>query len=1204
MDRILGIDTGTNSLGWAIVDKDDNAYHLVAKGTNIFSEGVKIEKGIESSKAAERTEHRSVRKHYWRRKIRKIRLLTILSDYDLCPRLKKEDLRQWRLKKVYPTDDTFMEWQRTEDKNNVNPYKFRYICLTQKLDLSDITQRYILGRALYHLNQRRGFLSNRKESTKETEGAVKEGISSLTEDMKVAGCEYLGEYFYQLYQKGERIRNHYTARKEHYLKEFHAICAKQELDEVLIAKLEKAIFDQRPLKSQKSQVGTCTFEKGKSRCPSSHPLYEDFRMYSLINNIKVQVNTLYDKGERYLTDEEKQKIIPLFKRKSKKTFPFEDIAKKLAGKNNYCYNKSEEEKPYKFNYQMDTQVSGSPVNAQLEELFGEDWLTSVCEVYTLADGKTHFQIMNDIWHALFFYDDEDKLKKFAKNRLQLDDEQADKFSKISIPNDYAALSLKAIRKILPYMRNYRLIYPEAVFLANLIEVLPQHVWGIKEMREAAIENVIDVMHSYDKNNLDGITLEVCVKAFLKQRYQVSDESLKKLYHPSMLELYPRQRPNIDGIFQLGSPRISSVKNPMAMHSLFRLRKVVNLMLKKGYITPETKIHIEFSRDLNDANRRWAIQAWQRENEKDRERCRKEIEKYINNPTDTDILKYQLWEEQNHKCLYTGEEIRITDFLGKNPKYDIEHTIPRSAGGDSTKMNLTLCSNRYNRDVKKTKLPTQLASHVDILERIKGWKEKFEDIDRQIRKISTKGASSKEEKDIKIRRRHLLSLQRDYWRGKYQRFTMTEVPEGFSRRQGTDISVISRYARMYLKSVFKQVYIIKGIATSDFRKMWGIQEEYTKKERVNHVHHCIDAITIACIGKTEYDKLAQFYHDSDEYKQGRGDKPVFEKPWPSFVSDIKQIQDELLISHYSKDIMPKQAKRYIRDSKGKKVLTQGDTARASLHNDTYYGAIGVDGEVRYVVRRSLDGLDEKDVKNIVDGEVRSKVENAILLHGSLKKALEETIWMNEEKQIPIKKVRVFTGSVTRPINIRQQRDQSKHEYKRQYHVQNDRNYMMAIYVGQDKKGKEKREFELVNNIAAANFYRRSNDRVPTDNQLVPLYSKSGYELLYRLKIGTMVLLYENNPEEIWELDKKNLQKRLYKVTGMSSMIIQGKFEYGTIEMVHHQNAKPSSEIKKVNGEYKSDEEFRPGIKMLHSQLRALVQGVDFEINDLGEIRRLI
>lgn len=1214
MERILGIDTGTNSLGWAIVDNEDGVKKLITKGSNIFSEGVKIEKGIESSKAAERTEHRSVRKHYWRRKIRKIRLLTILSANHLCPPLEQYSLRQWRLKKVYPDNELFMEWQRTEDKANVNPYKFRYICLNQKLDLTDITQRHILGRALYHLNQRRGFLSNRKETTKESEGAVKDGINTLTKQIEDAGCKYLGEYFYLLYQKGEKIRNHYTARKDHYLKEFHAICAKQELDASLIEKLEKAIFDQRPLKSQKGLVGTCTFEKGKSRCPSSHPLYEDFRMYAFINNIKVQVHTLYEHSDRALTKEEKDQIIPLFKRKSKRTFPFEDIAKKLAGKNNYCYYKSNEEKPYRFNYQMDTSVSGSVVNAQLEDIFGENWLDSVCEVYTLANEKTRFQIMNDIWHALFFYNDEEKLKEFAVNRLQLDNEQAEKFSKISLPNDYAALSLKAIRKILPYMRDYGLIYSEATFLANLVEVLPHHIWGIKETREAAIESVIEVMHSYDKKNIDGITLETCVKEFLKERYNVTDEDLNKLYHPSMMEQYPRQRPNEEGIYQLGSPRISSVKNPMAMHSLFRLRKVVNLLLKEGHITPETKIHIEFSRDLNDANKRKALQVLQRQNERDREECRKKISEHIANPTDDDILKYQLWEEQNHKCIYTGEEIRITDFLGDNPKYDIEHTIPRSAGGDSTKMNLTLCSSRFNRDVKKTKLPSQLPNHEEILDRIAEWKEKYEEKDRLIRKNKgrSKTASSKEEKDRLIQDRHQLEEERNYWRGKYERFTMTEVPEGFSRRQGTDISVISRYARLYLKSVFKNVYIVKGLATSKFREMWGLQEEYTKKVRVNHVHHCIDAITIACIDKAAYDKLAEYYHQFDEYRYYKGERPGFELPWPSFVSDVKSIQDELLIAHYSKDIVGKDTKknirgndgRILRDSNGRKMKMKGDTARASLHNDTYYGAIEVDGEVKYVVRKSLESLDEKDVKNIVDSEVRSKVEHAILLYGSLKKALEETIWMNEEKQIPIKKVRIFTGSVTRPINIRQQRDQSKHEYKRQYHVQNDRNYMMAIYIGQDKKGKEKREFELVNNITAANFYRRSNDKVPTDNQLVPIYSKSGYALRYKLKIGTMVLLYENGPEEVWELDKKNLQKRLYKVTGMSSMVLQGKYDYGTIELVHHQDARPSTEIKKKNGEFVSNEVFRPGVKLLHTQFKALVQGVDFEINDLGEIRRLI
>jgi len=1206
MEKILGIDTGTNSLGWAIIEKGEDGTKLIEKGTNIFSEGVKIEKGIESSKAAERTEGRSSRKHYWRRKIRKIRLLTILSNNQLCPPLDKESLRQWRLKKIYPDNELFMEWQRTEDKANVNPYKFRYICLTQKLDMTDITQRYILGRALYHLNQRRGFLSNRKESTKESEGAVKEGINTLTEEIKAAGCEYLGEYFYQLYQKGEKIRNHYTARKDHYQKEFLAICAKQNLDAKLVKDLETAIFSQRPLKSQKGQVGVCTFEKGKSRCPSSHPLYEDFRMYAFINNIKVQINTLYEHADRALTKEEIKSIIPLFKRKSKRTFPFEDIAKKLAGKDNYSYYKSDEDKPYRFNYQMDTQVAGSVVNAQLEEIFGDDWLTGACEVYTLAQGKSRYQIMNDVWHALFFFDDDEKLKEFAANRLQLDPEQAEKFSKISMPNDYAALSLKAIRKILPYMRDYGLIYSEAVFLANLIEVLPQHIWGIKEMRETVIENVIEEMHSYDKNNTDGLTLEQYVKAYLKEKYFVDDDNLKKLYHPSMMDLYPRQRPDSEGIYQLGSPRISSVKNPMAMHSLFRLRKVINLLLKERKITPDTKIHIEFSRDLNDANRRWAIQAWQRENEKDRERCRKEVEKHIPNPTDTDILRYQLWEEQKHKCLYTGDEIGISEFLTKDPLYDIEHTIPRSAGGDSTKMNLTLCSNRFNREVKRTKLPSQLSNHEEILDRIKEWKTNYEELDKMIRKLKGSRGTTKEEKDKIIRRKHFLSLQRDYWRGKYQRFTMREVPEGFSRRQGTDISVISRYARMYLKSVFKHVYIVKGVATSEFRKMWGIQEEYTKKERINHVHHCIDAVTIACIDKAAYDKLAQYHHQADEYRFNRGDRPHFEIPWPSFVTDIKKIQDELLIAHYSKDLMPKQARRYVRDSKGCKILTQGDTARSSLHNDTYYGAIEVDGEVKYVVRKRLDGLEDKDVKNIVDGEVRSKVENAILLHGSLKKALDNngTIWMNEEKHIPIKKVRIFAGSVTRPINIRQHRDQSRHEYKRQFHVQNDRNYMMAIYVGQDKKGKEKREFELINNITAANFYRRSNDRTPTGNHLVPLYSKNGYELRYKLKIGTMVLLYDSNPDEVWELDRQNLQKRLYKVTGLSSMLLQEKYPYGTLELVHHQDARSSTDIKKKNGEFKSDEEFRSGIKLLHTQFKALVQGVDFELNDLGEIKRLI
>ena len=1211
MTKILGIDTGTNSLGWAIVEKKADEYHLLDKGVNIFQEGVKIEKGIESSKATDRTAHKAARVRNYRIKLRKIRLLRILSDAHLCPPLSKVELSAWRLKKEYPKNDLFMQWQGTDDESEKTPYAYRHKCLHECLDFNSMTDRYILGRAFYHMIQRRGFLSNRKDQSGDDTGKVKESISNLTQEMHDDGYEYLGDYFYSLYNKGEKIRNHYTARNEHYLAEFKAICEKQKLDKNLgpeiVRQIEKAIFDQRPLKSQKGQVGKCVFEKNKTKCPSSHPMYEEFRMLSFINNIKIQ--TPNDSALRPLSAEERELIMPLFFRKSKKQFDFEDIAKKLAPKKHYGFYKksSDAEMPYLFNYPMDTSVSGCPVTAALKDIFGDNWIDSLCETYTLAEGKSRLNVVNDIWHALFFYTDETKLAEFGKNRLQLDDEEAKKFCEISLPSDYASLSLKAICKILPYLRR-GLIYSHAVFLGNLCEVMPQYEWNMEEMRNAAIDNIIYEMNQIDSK--DARTFEVCIKEYLKEQYHVSDEKLQKLYHPSMMEMYPRvQHTNNHGVYQLGSPRIDSVRNPMAMRSMFRLRKLVNRLLEEGKIDQDTEIHIEFARELNDANKRNAIAAYTKENQNKNDEARKKIRNLFKaetgndiEPTDADVLKYVLWEEQGHICLYTGKQIRISDFVGANPKFDIEHTIPRSVGGDSTRMNLTLCDSRFNREVKKTKLPTELPNHDEIMARINDWREKYESLDGQIRrqKKMSKGATTKDQKDAIIRKRHLLELQRDYWRGKYLRFTMESVPDGFSRRQGTDISVISKYARLYLKSLFKHVYTVKGIATSDFRKIWGIQKVYSKKERVNHVHHCIDAIVIACIGLDEYNKLGAYYHDEENHEWYGMSKAYFKKPWSTFVEDVEKVQDEILVYHYTPDNMPKQGRRRILID-GKKVLSKGDAARGSLHNDTYYGAIESDGVVKYVKRINLASMKENDVKNIVDDTVRGIIEAAINEKG-FKEAMSSTIWMNEEKQIPIKKVRCYTPSVTKPLNIRQQRDVSSKEYKQQYHVTNDSNYLLALYIGKDKKGKEKREFEIINMLQTAQYFKTSNDKVAVGKNIVPLKSEHDYPFAYSLKIGTMVLLYEKSPNEVWDASVKERGRRMYKITGLSSMTING-CSYATINMRNHEEARLSKEVKAKNGTYKQGEEFRPAIIMLHTQLNALVQGYDFEINELGEIKRL-
>lgn len=571
-----------------------------------------------------------------------------------------------------------------------------------------------------------------------------------------------------------------------------------------------------------------------------------------------------------------------------------------------------------------------------------------------------------------------------------------------------------------------------------------------------------------------------------------------------------------------------------------------------------------------------------------------------NVKDDDILKCILWEEQGHICLYTGRQIAIPDFVGTSQKFDIEHTIPRSVDGDSTRMNLTLCDSRFNREIKKTKLPAELPNHDEIMARINDWREKYESLDGQIRKLrgKSKGATTKKLKDDIIYNRHLLELQRNYWRGKYLRFTMEIVPEGFSRRQGTDIGVISKYARLYLKSLFKHVYTVNGIATSDFRKIWGVQDVYGKKERVNHVHHCIDAIVVACISRDEYDKLSAYYHNEENHKWYGMSKAYFKKPWPTFVEDLKNVQDEILVYHYTPDNMPKQGRRKILldvevdgIKKKKKVLCKGDAARGLLHSDTYYGAIENDGVVRYVKRINLASMKVTDVKNIVDDAVRGIVEAAIREKG-FKEAMAGTIWMNEEKQIPIKKVRCYT-SIKNPISFdkKKQRDLSDKEYKRNYYVTTKGNYIVALYVGSTKTGKRKTFYEFVNMMEAAGYYKTSNDKSVVGHNIVPL-EKDDCQLAFILKKGTMVIFYKETKDEVWDYSQKETVRNLYYVSGIESD--------GRVTFKYHQEARRDEELPR-NASDTSD--IKPKIRVGLASAKILVQGYDFEINELGEIKRL-
>ncbi|MDR3227700.1 MAG: hypothetical protein LBT56_08540, partial [Prevotellaceae bacterium] len=257
MAKIFSLDLGTNSIGYSKRDTElgnNIEEQLELFGAAIFKKGVGNGKTGEFSYAAERTKHRSSRRLYQARKYRIWETLKVLIEYGYCP-LSMEDLDKWQkydkekgLKRQYPVDAVkFEQWVRLDFDGDgkadyTSPYQLRAELATVQLDFSQEINRFKLGRALYHIAQRRGFKSSKGETLKEQEEAEKETteiveIETITlkksEDKKskdlseyknnnnlpTAGCA-----FYQLEKEGIRIRGSiYQAVRSQYRDEIKYI---------------------------------------------------------------------------------------------------------------------------------------------------------------------------------------------------------------------------------------------------------------------------------------------------------------------------------------------------------------------------------------------------------------------------------------------------------------------------------------------------------------------------------------------------------------------------------------------------------------------------------------------------------------------------------------------------------------------------------------------------------------------------------------------------------------------------------------------------------------------------------------------------------------------------------------------------------------------------------------------------------------------
>lgn len=412
--KTLGIDIGTNSIGWALVEEhDQDGGSVIDMGVRVFPEGVdRDQNGGEKSKNETRRVARSSRRQIARRSKRKKRLKKLLSQHGL-----------------YPVD--------IKDRKELlekDPYLLRERALNEPLSLHEI------GRALTHLNQRRGFKSNRKtdKSQKKQKSKILNEINELAARMHEGGFETLGEYLSNCRKNGGeitlRVRNQHT-RREMYEHEFDAIWQAQQphhpevMTEGLKKEIRETIFFQRPMYWPKEAIGRCELEPKEFRCPRCDRQGQRFRLWKEINNLRI-VQRFGAGDELELTPEQKQELIQQLEKSQSITVERLRQCLQLEADQelNITATKSK--------------LLGMESDAILSKrkYFGNKWNSFSDEIKDQIIWNLHDNEIKD-----------DEVTRKAVQEWGVDQETADELLTAPLPEGYFNFSRKAIDNMLPHI---------------------------------------------------------------------------------------------------------------------------------------------------------------------------------------------------------------------------------------------------------------------------------------------------------------------------------------------------------------------------------------------------------------------------------------------------------------------------------------------------------------------------------------------------------------------------------------------------------------------------------------------------------------------------------------------------------------------------------------------------------------------------------
>ncbi|MFP4065542.1 MAG: type II CRISPR RNA-guided endonuclease Cas9, partial [Bacteroidales bacterium] len=722
MTKILGLDLGTNSIGWAIVDKENS--QILDSGVRIFPAGVKdIGQGEkEQSKNAERRQFRMSRRLHFRKRLRKIKLLEVLIEHQMCP-LPIDSLKRWKnwnkveksAGRVFPSDTEFTEWLK------MNPYKLR-----EKAVKEPIT-RLELGRIFYHFIQRRGFLSTRKGSD---EGAIykgKENVQGINATRELIQNKTLGQQLsnylpneHESYKrildengKEVRVRARYTLRRM-YVEEFQEIWEKQAnhlgLNELWVKDI-KSIFlkgspdsnrNQSKIQQLKNKHGEENVNIESNRILVHYK--QPFKNY-IAGDIKKT-----DEGIRFKSNESvlfwqrplrsQKALLGKCTFESRKFFDKETKKNRTIGASPVPVSHPDFElfRSYQFinNIRLGSQqirLNNIQRVAVLDVINKNDGLFDFKKIpdalnlthehfnydndFKVAGNTTHKKLKPyfseeqweknkyDIWHCFYFFDSPEMLSKKLQNTYGLTKEKADKASKIQLKPDYGNVSLKAVRNILPFLE-MGFIYSTAVVLGGVRNAFGARWDHFKDYHDEIIKKIISLTRQKQHKEYELIAEVKNLLSAPENNYGFTehDRAFRKLYHHSQTIEKRKQKKKLS--------EIENLRNPIVQKGLNEMRRLVNELLDK-YSMPEKfgpnfefdSIHVELGRNLRSGKQQRREMMFKiRENEKANEEGRTRLAEYGLKPSRENITKFRLFKEIEDRygrvvCPYTNMSIKIS-----------------------------------------------------------------------------------------------------------------------------------------------------------------------------------------------------------------------------------------------------------------------------------------------------------------------------------------------------------------------------------------------------------------------------------------------------------------------------------------------------------------------------------------------------------------